>query len=84
MFIQEGSSNSGVTTSDLHILDFNITDTPDFLLGDVNRDGSVTFADIGPLIALALSISFQIEADIDGNNSVDFGDIGPFFDLLFL
>ena len=82
VFIQEGSSNSGVTMSDLHILDFNITDTPDFLLGDVNRDGIFDFDDVSPFVALVLSNGFQVEADIDGNNSVDFGDVRPFIDLL--
>ena len=82
VFIQEGSSNSGVTMSDLHILDFNITDTPDVLLGDVNRDGIFDFDDISPFVALVLSNGFQVEADFDGNNSVDFGDIRPFIDLL--
>ena len=82
VFIQEGSSNSGVTMSDLHILDFNITDTPDVLLGDVNRDGIFDFDDVSPFVALVLSNGFQVEADFDGNNSVDFGDIRPFIDLL--
>ena len=82
VFIQEGSSNSGVTMSDLHILDFNITDTPDVLLGDVNRDGIFDFDDVSPFVALVLSNGFQVEADFDGNNSVDFGDVRPFIDLL--
>ena len=74
VFIQEGSSNSGVTTSDLHILDFNITDTS-ILLGDVNLDGNVNFLDISPFIALLSADIYQIEADIDQNDSVDFLDI---------
>ena len=81
VFVQEGSSNSGVTTSDLHILDFNITDTS-ILLGDVNLDGNVNFLDISPFIALLSADIYQIEADIDQNDSVDFLDIPAFIGLL--
>ena len=52
VFIQEGSGNFGVTTSDLHVLDFDITVATSILLGDINRDGNVDFFDISPFIAL--------------------------------
>ena len=58
-----------------------LNDAP-FLLGDVNRDGTVDFLDIGPFIALLSSGTFQLEADIDGSGVVDFLDIGPFISLL--
>jgi len=82
VFIQEGSSNFSVTTSDLHVLDFDIAMATDFLLGDVNRDGSVSFADISSFIAVLSSGAYQIEADIDQNDTVDFTDISPFISLL--
>ena len=82
VFIQEGSGNFGVTTSDLHVLDFEITVASEILLGDVNLDGSVSFADISPFIALLSTGGFQDEADINGSDSVDFADISPFIGLL--
>ena len=53
-----------------------------FLLGDVNRDGSVTFLDISPFISLLASSTFQDEADINGDGDVTFLDISPFITLL--
>jgi hypothetical protein len=53
-----------------------------FLLGDVNLDGVVSFLDIAPFIGLLTSNSFQLEADIDGNGVVSFLDIAPFIGLL--
>jgi len=55
---------------------------PSFLLGDVNRDGSIDFLDISPFIVLLSTNEFQEEADIDGNGAVDFLDISPFVVLL--
>ena len=82
VFIQEGSGNFGVTTSDLHVLDFDITVATSILLGDINRDGNVDFFDISPFIALLSANVFQAEADIDEDGSVDFFDIQPFIVLL--
>ena len=53
-----------------------------FMLGDVSRNGTVDFDDIGPFIAVLASTGFQFEADIDGNNLVNFDDIGPFIGVL--
>ena len=52
------------------------------LLGDVNLDGDVTFADIPSFISVLRSGIFQAEADIDGNGLVNFLDIGPFIEIL--
>ena len=83
VFVQEGNSNAlGVTTSDLHVLDFSITDDSAFLLGDVNQDGEVNFLDISPFITVLATGTFQIEADIDQDGSVNFLDISPFISLL--
>ena len=57
-------------------------DPEPLLLGDVNRDGVVNFADISPFIALLSTGDLQSEADIDGNGVVNFADIGPFIGLL--
>ena len=44
------------------------------LLGDVNLDGQVTFADIGPLFQLILTGGFSAEADINSDGVVDRAD----------
>ncbi len=49
-----------------------------FMLGDINRDGVVSFLDISPFIALLSSGDYQHEADMDQNNNVNFQDISPF------
>ena len=82
VFVQEGSGNFGVTTSDLHVLDFDVTVTASILLGDVNLDGRVNFLDISPFISRLSIGTFQVEADIDENGSVNFLDISPFIFLL--
>ena len=57
---------------------------PEFLLGDVNRDGVVDFNDIPDFVAVLLSGNFQneAEADINGDGVVDFNDIPDFVTLL--
>ncbi len=52
------------------------------ILGDVNLDQNVSFADIAPFISILVSGEFQTEADIDADGDVDFLDIQPFIDLL--
>ena len=61
---------------------FQIVVGSSFLLGDVNRDGMVTFLDIAPFIDVLASNGDQAEADIDGNGVVNFFDINPFILLL--
>lgn len=82
VFIQEGSNNSGVTTSDLHIFDFAVSPDLTILLGDVNLDGVVTFLDIAPFIAVLSSAAFQDEADCNEDGVVNFLDIAPFIAIL--
>ena len=55
---------------------------PEFLVGDVNRDGAVNFLDIGPFIALLSTNAFAAEADINGDGVFNFLDISPFISLL--
>ena len=59
-----------------------VTEIPDFLLGDVNRDGVVDFFDISPFITVLSGGEFQLEADMDQNGSVNFFDISPFITAL--
>ena len=54
----------------------------DFEVGDVNCDGAIDFADIGPFITALSSSDFTPKADIDGNGLVNFADIAPFIALL--
>ena len=52
------------------------------VLGDVNRDGAVSFLDITPFITILGTSTFQLEADIDRNGAVNFLDIAPFINIL--
>ena len=56
---------------------------PEVIVGDVNGDGAVTFADIGPLLDLIFAGGSSPEADVNGDTMVTFGDIGPLLDLIF-
>ena len=61
----------------------DLTDpTASVLLGDVDLNGVVNFADIGPFIAILSGGGSQAEADVDESGTVDFGDIGPFIAIL--
>ena len=57
---------------------------PEILLGDVNRDCIVSFADISPFISRLASGDYLAEADTNENGVVSFADIGPFIVLLSL
>ena len=59
-----------------------INSVSDFLLGDVNQDGFVSFLDISPFILILSNGGNQAEADANGDGSVDFLDISPFIVLL--
>lgn len=61
------------------IVDF---ETGDFILGDVNQDGSVDLLDVSPFVELLVSGGFQSEADINGDGEVNLLDVSPFVDLL--
>ena len=53
-----------------------------FPLGDVNRDGVVSFLDISPFIILLSGDDYQVEADVNDDGTVDFLDISSFIALL--
>ena len=59
-----------------------VTEPEPVILGDVNRDGVVSFLDITPFISLISVGDFLAEADINQNGTVDFLDIVPFIALL--
>ena len=63
------------------VLNFVAADD-EVLLGDVNLDNAVNFADIAPFIALLSSGEFQAEADVNEDTLVNFGDISIFIGLL--
>jgi len=52
------------------------------LLGDVNLDEAVDFADIPAFIAVLSSGDYQFEADLDQNDVVNFSDIPLFISVL--
>ena len=52
------------------------------LLGDVNMDNVVSFADISPFLALLASGEFQAEADVNVSGMVDFADLSPFIAII--
>jgi len=55
---------------------------PAVLLGDVDLDGDVDFADIPAFIAVLQAGTFQVEADIDQSGMVSFADIPLFIEVL--
>jgi hypothetical protein len=55
---------------------------PSTLLGDVDVNGVVDFADIPAFIAVLSGGAYQFEADCDGSGSVDFADIPAFIAIL--
>ena len=54
----------------------------DFLCGDINQDGFVTFLDIAPFIDLLTNDTFQVEADFNNDGLVTFLDIAGLIDKL--
>ena len=52
------------------------------ILGDVNSDGTVSFADIPAFIQALISGEFQVEADLNEDSAVTFADIPPFIEVL--
>ena len=96
VYFRNANNAGGVAGNDIYIDDIYINpvasdlSTPDgvgicpvdVLKGDVNLDGSVTFLDIAPFIAVLSNNGSQAEADCDCDGDVDFLDIQPFIDIL--
>ena len=57
-------------------------DLPEFLIGDVNQDGTVNLLDVSPFVDLISSSQFQLEADINQDGEVNLLDVAGFVDLL--
>ena len=72
-----GDSQSGFDA----LANSSIVTTPS-ILGDVDRDGEVTFADIGPFVTLLVLGGFSEEADCNLDGVVTFFDIGCFVVIL--
>ena len=59
---------------------------PEVILGDVNDDGMVTFADIGPLFQLIFDPEAPfnaVNADVNEDGMITFADVAPLFDIIF-
>ena len=54
----------------------------EIVLGDVNRDGVVSFLDISPFIGLLSSGDYQEAADVNLDGYVSFLDISEFVSIL--
>ena len=54
----------------------------EFMLGDINQDGSVDLLDVSPFVNLLSTGKFQVEADINQDGLVDLLDVAPFVGLL--
>ena len=54
----------------------------DCLVGDVDMNGTVSFADIPAFITVLINGDFQCEADTDENGDVSFADIPAFITIL--
>ena len=78
---QRGDARVGDGQLDLGAVEFS-ADDPNFVLGDANGDGMVSFLDIGPFVDVLLAMGFQDESDINRDGVVSFLDIGPFVELL--
>ena len=72
-------------TSDSEIhssADYTVVDSVAVVLGDLDGDGMVTFADIPLFINALISGDFVAAADTDESGQVDFADIPAFISLL--
>ena len=59
---------------------------PEVILGDVNDDGMVTFADLAPLFDLIFDPDAPfnaVNADVNEDGMITFADIAPLFDIIF-
>ena len=73
--------NGSLTSNQLDAILASVTVAP-VLKGDCNLDGTITFLDIAPFIAVLSSTGYQAESDCDCDGDVDFLDIQPFINIL--
>ena len=76
-YFSHQKTGTGNTSSVISNFGISVT-----LLGDVDRDGLITFLDILPFIRVLSGGSFQAEADINQDGLNDFQDILPFLRVL--
>jgi len=79
VFVDDGPSNDRTWYEGVG---YELSASNPVLLGDVDLNGAVNFADIPAFIALLQSGGFQAEADVNEDGAVNFSDIGPFIDVL--
>ena len=65
-----------------HMIEVEQLEELPFLMGDVNRDGTVNLLDVAPFIGLLSSGIYQMEADINDDWVVNLLDIAPFIAIL--
>ena len=56
--------------------------TNDFLLGDINGDGTVNLLDVQPFVDLIANGGFLKQADINGDGNVNLLDVSGFVELI--
>ena len=59
-----------------------VVDSVSVVLGDLNGDSLVSFADIPPFIDALIDGVFVPEGDVDQNGALNFSDIPAFIALL--
>jgi len=59
-----------------------LVSNPNIILGDVDQNGVVDFADIAPFIEVLATGIFLAEADVNQDGIVNFGDISAFIEIL--
>lgn len=62
--------------------DYMVVDSVSVVLGDLNGDSLVSFADIPPFIDALVAGDFVPEGDVDQNGALNFSDIPAFIALL--
>ena len=75
--------NESALSSEIHSpSDYTVVNPVQILLGDVNGDQSVDFADIPPFIEALSTSMFVAAADVDQSGEIDFADIPAFIAVL--
>lgn len=79
--VTEGTYNWSFEGNEVTLVIIVPVDLPP-MLGDVNQDGEVTFADIPSFIEILIAGSFLDEADCNQDGEVTFADIPSFIEIL--
>ncbi len=57
---------------------------PDFIVADVNTDGSINLLDVAPFVDLLSNGTYRVEADLNKDGEVNLLDVRPFVIALLL